>query len=35
VTVTPAHTAIFHVRSIMVSCGDSPCAIGLGVFSNE
>ena len=35
VAVTPMRTAIFHVRSIMVSCMDSPCAIGLGVFSDE
>ena len=35
VGVTPARTAVFHVRTIMVNCVDSPCAIGLGVFSNE
>jgi hypothetical protein len=35
VSVRPARTATFHVRSIMANCNDSPCAIGLGVFSDE
>jgi len=33
VTVTPARTAVFHVRTMMAECGASPCAIGFGVFS--
>jgi hypothetical protein len=33
VTVTPARTAVFHVRTTMAECGASPCAMGFGVFS--
>ena len=35
VSVTPRHTAVFHIRTIMASCAASPCAFGLGVFGGR